>query len=96
MSLINCPECTQRISDHAERCPQCGYTLSLGLQSTQKTGRKSSFPEGTDRVRKSFKLPVDTVRLMSLAMIQASFKTQDVFVNEAVLEYSQKILDDSK
>lgn len=27
MSLIKCPECGKEISDHARRCPNCGYPL---------------------------------------------------------------------
>lgn len=25
MSLIDCPECTHDVSEHAESCPHCGY-----------------------------------------------------------------------
>jgi uncharacterized membrane protein YvbJ len=25
MSLIDCPECAQDVSEHAESCPHCGY-----------------------------------------------------------------------
>lgn len=29
MALIRCPECNQRVSDTAPRCPSCGYTLQV-------------------------------------------------------------------
>lgn len=28
MSLIQCPECGKEISDHAEKCPNCGYPIN--------------------------------------------------------------------
>ena len=28
MSLINCPECKQPVSEKAEKCPRCGYTIT--------------------------------------------------------------------
>lgn len=28
MALINCPECNKEVSDTAENCPNCGYTLN--------------------------------------------------------------------
>lgn len=27
MALINCPECNNRISDQAEKCPNCAYPI---------------------------------------------------------------------
>ena len=27
MSLIKCPECGKEVSDHAESCPNCGFSL---------------------------------------------------------------------
>lgn len=27
MALINCPECGKEISDTAQRCVNCGYTI---------------------------------------------------------------------
>jgi RNA polymerase subunit RPABC4/transcription elongation factor Spt4 len=28
MALISCPECKKRISDTAEKCPSCGYSIT--------------------------------------------------------------------
>ena len=28
MALMQCPECSKEISDNAESCPSCGYTLT--------------------------------------------------------------------
>ena len=37
MALINCPECGQRISDKAEKCPHCGLPSSyFGVQKSDK------------------------------------------------------------
>lgn len=30
MALMNCPSCGKQISDRAEKCPGCGYTISYG------------------------------------------------------------------
>ena len=27
MSIVNCPECSQQVSDKAAFCPHCGYPL---------------------------------------------------------------------
>jgi hypothetical protein len=37
MSLINCPECNNKISDMANNCPKCGYPLKSGSQNIQVT-----------------------------------------------------------
>ena len=40
MALIDCPECTNSISDTAESCPSCGYQMnkrSAAASSTRKT-----------------------------------------------------------
>jgi len=29
MALIKCPECKNKISEHAKTCPSCGYTITL-------------------------------------------------------------------
>lgn len=37
MSLINCPECgTNNVSDSAERCPRCGYSIKEYLLASQQ------------------------------------------------------------
>lgn len=33
MSLINCPECTQQVSDQAALCPHCGHRLKRSTGS---------------------------------------------------------------
>ncbi len=40
MSLIKCPECGKEISDKANSCPSCGF--SLNSQSSQQSTAKSS------------------------------------------------------
>ncbi len=35
MALINCPECTQQISDQAEACPHCGRPMRERNQTQQ-------------------------------------------------------------
>ncbi len=39
MPLINCPVCSNQISDKAEYCPKCGHPIREGLQPP-----KSKFP----------------------------------------------------
>ncbi len=33
MALINCPECSNEVSDKANRCPHCGYALKKDLKT---------------------------------------------------------------
>ncbi len=33
MALIACPECNQRISDHAAFCPKCGLPIQAGADT---------------------------------------------------------------
>ncbi len=36
MALITCPECSKRISETAERCPNCGFALTPQIVPAQK------------------------------------------------------------
>lgn len=57
MSLINCPECSKKISDKAEFCPHCGLPLAL-IESpdtvTVKKGKpkKMRLPNGFGQITK--------------------------------------------
>lgn len=35
MTLITCPECSNKVSSQAETCPQCGYRLTSQQVHTQ-------------------------------------------------------------
>jgi predicted amidophosphoribosyltransferase len=35
MSIINCPECSTRISDQADKCPQCAYPLKSKVNNNE-------------------------------------------------------------
>lgn len=37
MAFINCPECGGKVSDSALMCPHCGYNVSKGENTSQKT-----------------------------------------------------------
>jgi len=60
MALINCPECKQQVSDHAETCPHCGLklkTLTAGLMKlTQKL-------EGIKQDPEAFKAKLEAKRV---------------------------------
>ncbi|MBE0597775.1 MAG: hypothetical protein IH614_10940 [Desulfuromonadales bacterium] len=32
MALIDCPECTHKVSDRAAQCPSCGFPLKEGRE----------------------------------------------------------------
>ena len=35
MSLIDCPECAQDVSEHADSCPHCGYPFQQSDTDTK-------------------------------------------------------------
>lgn len=37
MALINCPECGKEISDKAEACPNCGYSINTPVKAKKKS-----------------------------------------------------------
>ena len=47
MALIDCPECGNRVSDKAEKCPSCGYSIVEYLENTkrQEEERKREEPK---------------------------------------------------
>lgn len=36
MALINCPECSKRISDSASNCPNCGFPINPAKEPKPK------------------------------------------------------------
>jgi hypothetical protein len=46
MALINCPECKARISNMANACPKCGYSIrKSNIQLIEQTGKKYKLAE---------------------------------------------------
>jgi integrase len=43
MALINCPECSKRVSDHAYTCPNCGYPIQNKTQTKRTPTRKTRY-----------------------------------------------------
>ena len=39
MALIKCPECDKQISDKAESCPHCGYSLEKRPSSNHNNNK---------------------------------------------------------
>jgi len=37
MALITCPECTKRISNTAQACPNCGYDLKAAKKKLEQS-----------------------------------------------------------
>ena len=53
MTLIECPECRQQVSDTAAACPHCGYAIQNYLLASPPTVMASnavSAPPGTERL----------------------------------------------
>jgi hypothetical protein len=46
MSLINCPECHKPISDAAQACPNCGFTLTPDVVALQKVNAQNAKRHG--------------------------------------------------
>ena len=42
MALIKCPECRGRVSNHADKCPHCGYNISVDFEYNQGSKNKSN------------------------------------------------------
>ena len=36
MALVNCPECGNKVSDTAEKCPYCGYSIAKYIEEKKK------------------------------------------------------------
>ncbi|QUS61322.1 hypothetical protein HTZ78_12070 [Synechocystis sp. PCC 7338] len=39
MSLVICPECSQKVSSSAEACPNCGYAVARNFYKLPKKSR---------------------------------------------------------
>ena len=37
MALIRCKGCGQMVSDRAEKCPKCGYSVRLSMEQQEET-----------------------------------------------------------
>lgn len=49
--LIECPECSQQVSDKAHSCPHCGYPL-VKTQKTLRPPKRMRLPNGFGRITK--------------------------------------------
>ena len=51
MALIKCKSCGQMISDRAEKCPKCGYSVRLSMEQQEETEKsvKTHFAAGTEK-----------------------------------------------
>lgn len=51
MALIKCKSCGQMISDRAEKCPKCGYSVHLSMEQQEETVKsvKTHFAAGTEK-----------------------------------------------
>jgi hypothetical protein len=67
MSLIQCPECKNEISDKAIYCPQCGYPIAKHL--------KRVFSPGNENKRNKAKifLPAILIFLSAILIMTGSF-----------------------
>lgn len=45
MSLINCPECQNSVSDSAINCPKCGYPIKDNINITQNSQNPIPIPQ---------------------------------------------------
>lgn len=61
MSLVNCDECGQMISDKAVACPHCGAPVKIDVNPSEQTASHST---STLRVIRTGKYPVASVTLI--------------------------------
>jgi TM2 domain-containing membrane protein YozV len=58
MALINCPECSTKVSDQATSCPSCGYPIAKSREHARdapssRAGSANNAPPPTATVRRS-------------------------------------------
>ena len=53
--IIKCPECSKKVSSHAQMCPTCGYPLKKNRpkKETPKTSSKWFWADKRDQRKKS-------------------------------------------
>ena len=56
MALVNCSECSAKVSDKASTCPQCGYPISAENITTQPNITTQSNIVTTQETGKTLKL----------------------------------------
>lgn len=44
MSLITCPECSQKVSEQAQHCPHCGFPIQQYLADRQRAANQPHTP----------------------------------------------------
>ncbi len=54
IALINCPECTNQVSDSAKTCPHCGFQLIKGKPSTPPVRIQGKKPKKMRRILSFF------------------------------------------
>lgn len=50
MSLINCPECQNQVSDQALACPKCGHPVTQAVAAKDSQADRGSIAEFTERI----------------------------------------------
>ena len=66
MALINCPECSQEISDQAAKCPKCGYPIKAEQRKEAVTSAISAV--GVTAVKVKRKVPWKIVLIVAVAL----------------------------
>lgn len=64
-------------------------TASEKVKEKGRRGRKPSF-EGVETEDKFLTLPKTTTRMMGLAKLDLGYKTEQEFVNDAIVEFARK------
>ncbi|OOF65499.1 hypothetical protein [Rodentibacter sp. Ppn85] len=76
MALIRCPECRQKISEHAENCLHCGFSLKQEDLAIYKQQLEERRLHNAEINRKSTKLHLIWFCIFALFIIIASLITQ--------------------
>ncbi|BFU60103.1 MULTISPECIES: zinc ribbon domain-containing protein [Rodentibacter] len=76
MALIRCPECRKKVSNHAEHCPNCGFSFKQEDLEIYKQKLEERRLHNAEINRKSTKLQLIWFCIFALFIGVASYITQ--------------------
>lgn len=76
MALIRCPECRQKISEHAQSCPHCGFSFKPEDLVIYKQKLEERRLQNAEINRKSIKLHLIWLFIFTLFIVIAALITQ--------------------
>jgi hypothetical protein len=69
MSLINCPECRNEVSDKAESCPKCAYPINNGIPKIREKKDGVIYSKETHKSQAKSKYLLSFIVIISLFVV---------------------------